>query len=330
MLKEIFLLAASITPYIQEPQRTIVNANTYEVVNATSSRIMLYQAYSDEEVEFSGKSRSFYPFKVQTADDFELYIYKTDYPTAPTDFYYIYKASDFEEPVSLTFQSVNQEVWRATIDAYEPSTGVQIGRKESLSGVHAYINEERLGINGNLNETLPYDTLTNLIPSGVTFKYVVASGVYDQTFSSLYAYKVKASQGSVNSVALYVDANRTSIIAFNGYDPNLNPFLLYLNQFTNEIVFQSGYKNVVYGEMEGTLPYFFSSNKTGFMRYDDESINSAWDTLTKAFELVAMVFTAIGVPFSWMIMPGISIGILLVVPLLIAMFVWLIKFLKKG
>lgn len=330
MLKEILLLAASITPYIHEPQRTIVNANTYEVVNATSSRIVLYQGYSDEEVEFSGKSKSFYPYKVQTADVLELFIYKSDYPSAPTDFYYIYKAADFEDPVSLTFTSVNQEVWHATIDAYEPSTGVQIGRRESLSGVHAYIYEERLGINGNLNETLPYNTLTNLIPSGVTFKYVLKTGIANQTMSVLYAMKSKVEKGSINNVALYVDANRTSIIAFNGYDPNLNPFLLYLNNFTNEIVFQSGYKNVVYGEMEGTLPYFFTETKTGFMAYDNESINSAWDTLTKAFELVAMVFTAIGVPFSWMIMPGISIGILLVVPLLIAMFVWLIKFLKKG
>lgn len=330
MIKEILLLAASISPYIQEPQRTILDNNTYEVVNATSSRITLYQGYSDEDVNVSGKSKAFYPYKVQTADDFILYVSKTDYPTMPTDFYYIYKAADFEDPVNITFQDVPSNVWMAIIEAYSPSTGIQIGQYESLSGVHAYIYEERLGINGNLNETLPYNTLTNLIPSGVTFKYVLKTGIANQTMSALYAQKAKATQGSINNVALYVDSNRTSVIAFNGYDPNLNPFLLYMNQFTNEIVFQSGYKSVVYGDMDGRIPYFFTETKTGFMAYDNESINSAWDTLTKSFELVAMVFTAIGVPFSWMIMPGISIGLLLVTPLLITMFVWLIKFLKKG
>lgn len=330
MFKELLIVGALITPHAVEPMRAIINANTYTVVNATNKDIVLYQAYSDEEVTFAAKSIQKFPYKVQTADDITLYVKKTDYVIAPTDFYYLYNAPDFEDPVNVTFSSLNDEYWYYNIDGYDPSTGLQIGRYESLNGVHGWVDEEKFGINGNLNASLPYNTLTDMIPNGVTFKYVLNNGTQSSAVNHLYVMKAKPSVGSINQVALYANASHTSIVAYNGYDPNLNPFLLYYGNFTNEVVFQSGYKTVKFGELEGSLPYYFTDIPLSFVSDNDEVRESVWDTLTHSFELVGMVFAAIGTPFAWLILPGVSIGVLLLVPLLIGMFVWLIRFLKKG
>lgn len=330
MLKELMIVGALLSPHIVEPSRALIPSNNYQVVNATSKNITLYQAYSDENVTVSPKSIRNYPYGVQTADDWDLYVSKADYPTRPTDFYYIYNAPDYEDPVPITFVADNSEIWIAYIDGYEPSQGIQIGQYESLNNIHAWIDEEKFGINGNLNGVLGFNQLTDLIPSGASFKYVLNNGTVSSTVSHLYVEKTKPSIGSINQVALYANAQQTSIIAYNGYDPNLNPFLLYHGSFTNEIVFQSGFKTVKFGEVYGSLPYFFTDIPTSYVTDNDEVTQTVWDSLTKSFELVGMVFAAIGTPFAWMILPGVSIGVLLLVPLLIGLFVWLIKFLKKG
>lgn len=331
MLKELALVGAIITPNIVEPSRAvIVNPNTYEIINASNYDIDLLQGYSDEFVTVNARSQIFYPYSVNKSDGFEVYIDKAEYPQQPYGFYYIYKAADFEDPISISFTDNGYGSWYAFIEEYEPSVGLQIGTYQSLSGVTAYLDENHIGLNGNMDTSLPFNELTNLIPSGVTFKYALSDQTFSGTTNELYALKVKASIGSVNQVVLYAVQNQSVIVAFNGYDPNLNPFLLYERTFTNKVVFQSGYRTVVYGEMDGRLPWFFTDEPRGYFSNNPSSTESVWTSLTKSFELVGMIFTAIGTPLAWVILPGVSLGLLLVVPLLIGMFVWLIRFFKKG
>lgn len=330
MIKELMLMGALLSANIQEPNRAIINNNEYEVINATEGRMIFYQGFSDEEVQVSGKTKIFYPYKVKTDDNWVFSIYKSDYPTKPADFYYIYNAPDYEDPVAVTF-SDNYEYWTTTISGYEPSRGLQVGRFESLRGVHAYIDYTKLGI--TTNQGLPLDTYTNLLPNDVTIKAVGSNGSISGVLQTLQANRSSTQiQGTIHLVVLYGTNNHSYILSQNMTtgSADLQPMLFWLHGLTNEFVFESGNRLVVYGDMEGRLPYYFTNQNQGYLAYDEESVTQAYDTLTTAFEMVATALGLLSSAFGWIIFPGVSIGLLLLIPIIVSLFVWLIRFLKKG
>lgn len=331
MLKELMLIGTLLSPNIQEPNRAITEVNAYEIINASPSRIMLYQGYSDEEVDFSGKSTGYYPYKVKTDDDFKLSVYKADYPTAPTDFYYIYNAPDYEDPVSITNWTSNTYTWTATIGGYEPSKGLQVGRYESLAGVHAYLDYSKLGITSSYG--LDMDRYVNLLETGVSVSVVNSSGAISTALQTLQGYKSSTMMsGSAHYVGIYGTNNHSYILASNltSGSADYQPMLFWQHNLTNEFVFQSGNYSIKYGELNGLLPYYFTLENQGYLAYDPEQVTQVYDTLTTAFEMVGKALGLLAGAFGWIIFPGISIGFLLLVPTIISLFVWLIRFLKKG
>jgi hypothetical protein len=120
-------------------------------------------------------------------------------------------------------------------------------------------------------------------------------------------------------------------------DPNnvenaLNPFLTFFDGWTNKIVFQSGQKSVKYGYMNGLDPYGFTPNNYGYKGEQGQigENNAGWSALEAGILLVGKSFDVVSSFFSWVIFPGITLGLLLLFPILLCMLLWIIKLVKKG
>lgn len=330
MIKELMLLGALLSPNM-----AYVPVPAYTLVNATNSRVIFYASDPDEEQIIPAKTITNYNWQINTSKDIAFSIYKSDYPTKPTDFYYLLDAPD-SEPVDVVFWE-GSNTWNYNIDAYKPARGIQIGRYESLAGVHAYLNTNKLGITG-VSSSVPDDTLYDLISGyGITsFQYVLESGNLSSAFSNMVIYKnTSLIQGAVPYVTLnstFYNSSTPLLIAKNRIagDTTNQPTLYFTNSFTNEVVFNNGLKVIRFGELNGSLPYYFVNEDTGYLSENVGAGNLGIETLTTGFELGGLALSLLGSAFGWVIFPGVSIGLLLLFPLIISLFVWLIRFLKKG
>lgn len=331
MFKELMLLGALLSP-----DMAYVPAPAFTLVNATSSRVIFYAADPDEEQLIPAKTVTYYNWQINTSKDMGISVFKTDYPTKPDDFYYLLDAPD-SEPVDIVFWEATT-TWNYTIEGYDPAKGIQIGRYESLAGVHAYLDTNKLGLTG-LPSIVPDDVAYSLTSeAGITnFQIVQSNGSLTSSFSNLSIYKnTSVLQGTIPLTHLYATftGSSTSVeVARNrlGADTTNQPTLYFTNTFTNEVVFGIGSKGVIrFGELEASLPYFFTTTDTGYLSESVGSGSLGLETLTTGFELGGLALSLIGSAFGWVIFPGISIGLLLLFPLIISLFVWLIRFLKKG
>lgn len=330
MLKELMLIETLLSPNM-----AYVPIPSFTLVNATDSRILFYAADPDEEQVLPAKTITNYNWQINTSKDMAVLIYKSDFPTKPVDFYYLLDAPD-SEPVDIVF-SESSTTWYYTIDAYEPARGIQIGRYESLAGVHAYIDPVKLGLTG-APTIIPNNVAYSLTSeAGIpTFQIVQSNGSLTSSFSNLSIYRnTSVTQGVIPLTHLYATftGTHTSVeIAKNRIEgDNTNqPALYFTNLFTNEVVFGNGQKIIRFGELEASLPYFFSPTDTGYLSENAAAGSLGMDTLMKGFELGGLALSLLGSAFGWVIFPGISIGLLLLFPLIISLFVWLIRFLKKG
>lgn len=322
---------------LNEQQRAI-DTNGYEIINATNKSFILYNVNADEEQEFDAKTRDIFNYTIDKASRWSLSIRKEDYPTKPTNFYYIYRASDFEDPITITFTGEDQTYWQGYFDGYDPSTGLQIGQYESLLGKTYYLN----------NQSITETATTNIVGEqrdinildGYSAKLEKKDGSYTQTLSSLTARVIKAPTGYINYVTIMAQINgQTKTIAsnidpktMNNSDFKTQPYLIYWSDFTNKLVFQSGNKTVVYGDMNGRDPYYFTTSNTGYMAEEGDFTENGdgWTALKAGIDLVRKSFDVVSSFFAWVIFPGITLGLLLLYPILLAMFIWLIKLIKKG
>lgn len=330
MIKELLIIEALLSlnmAYVPTPE--------YTLVNATESRIIFYASDPDEEQIIPAKTITSYNWQINTSKDISFSIFKAEFPTKPSDFYYLFDAPD-SEPVDVVF-SEGSITWNCNISAYEPAKGFQVGRYESLAGVHAYLDTNKLGLTG-LPSIVPDDVAYSLTrESGITqYQLVQNNGSLTSSFSNLVLYKnSSAKQGTIPLTHLYSTFTGTSTnveIARNrlGGDTTNQPTLYFTNSYTNEVVFGNGKKVIRFGVLEGSMPYFFTTTNTGYLSENAGGGSLGLETLTTGFELGGLALSLLGSAFGWVIFPGVSIGLLLLFPLIISLFVWLIRFLKKG
>lgn len=323
---------------LNEPQEALRPSPTYEVINATDKNITLEQGYSDEQVRIPSKTRTNYPYTYKTDDDLILYISKTDYPTKPTNFYYIYNAPDFEDPVDIVFNDVPSNVWTATIEGYEPSLGVQIGTYESLIGKTYYYDNETLS-NLSTSSIVGDEQVINIL-DGKTAKLQKEDGSFTATVSEIFIDIVKLPKGYTHLMYLGYKLNGQTVTMATNLDYNsmamgetkIYPYLVFFNGYTNKVVFQSGNKSIKYGTLKGIDPHGFTPNNYGYKGEQGEigENNAGWSALEAGIALVGKSFDVVSGFFSWVIFPGITLGLLLLFPILLCMLLWIIKLVKKG
>lgn len=327
---------------LNEPQR-VNDFQGYEIINATDKNFELYNVGADESQTITAKTRTIFNWDIDTSRNWTLTISYQDYPTKPTNFYYIYNASDFEEPVNITFNEVPAPFWSATITGYEPSRGLQIGTYENLTGMTYYYDNAVLS-NLQTSSIVGEEQTINLLDNGRTAKIQKEDGSFTSTLSEIDILIQSLGTGYQHIMyLLYVENGQNFIMASNinynqvAQDPQnvqkaLNPYLTFFDGYTNKVIFQSGKKSVKYGSMNGLDPYGFTPNNYGYKGEQGQigENNAGWSALEAGILLVGKSFDVVSGFFSWVIFPGITLGLLLLFPILLCMLLWIIKLVKKG
>lgn len=325
---------------LNEPQRAN-DFQGYEIINATDRTIEIYNPSVDEAQDINAKTRTIFNWEIDTASSWSLIISKEDYPTKPTNFYYIYNASDFEDPVNITFENSTYD-WYCNITGYEPSVGLQIGTYENLTGMTYYYDNAVL--NNLQTSTIVGETHVINLLNGKTAKIQKEDNSFTNTLTEIdiviqslgtnyrhIEYLVAKINGQNVTMASNINYNQVA------QDPNnvqnaLNPYLTFFDGWTNKVVFQSGQKSVKYGYLNGLDPYGFTTTNYGY-KGEQGAIgenNDGWTALEAGILLVSKSFDVVSGFFSWVIFPGITLGLLLLFPILLCMLLWIIKLVKKG
>lgn len=336
---------------VREPSRAIYQ-DDYKIINATNTDIQVYTYYNDEEHDIEANSTFYIPMDT-TSRIAVLSVSKFDG--------YCYLASDSEELVTLTWEEIPnpQYPWVAYIEAYEPSYGIGFYNKKILpTNTDFFIDSNKLGIYNPNNTTGMNSTGINLLPEGSTAKIYKSTATW-QNLANLRMWRYKTKNNVVAVCVWTTIGNLPAIVAQNFYVPYINGYLNYNDfcdqaeksnsispqlmywkssaadesTYTNKIRFNTGYYPFAPNDQGYVEPYYLTSIDPGYIAINNDGStaeNSTFEVLTKTMTLVSQAMTTAVGFLGYMVFPGITIGFLVLLPLIISLLIVILKMVKKG
>lgn len=336
---------------VREPNRAVYN-DDYKVVNATDSDIYFYTPWNDEEYNIQANGTYYIP--MNTTSNIQI-LTKQRFDG------YCFFASDSEDLVQITWESYDNQDWhwRFVIEAYEPSHGIGFYNRTALpTNSDFFIDTEKLGVYSPNSSFAMNSAGVSLLPDNSTAKIYKSSATW-QSVSDLRLWRYKTKNNIVAVCVWTTIANYPAIIAQNFYVPSINgyanysqfceqaeksnsisPQLMYWKSssadestYTNRIRFNTGYYPFAPNDVGYVEPYYLTSNDTGYIAINNDGStadSTTFEVLTKTMEMVGMAMsTAVGF-LGYMVFPGITIGFLVLLPLIISLLIVILKMVKKG
>lgn len=323
MLKELALLGAAASLYINEPNRA---SNVYPktIMNSTN-----YSFVFNNEITLDAHSERTLPGP-STAFWTDTYMYVVA-DSKPSDVYYWVNEVDNEQEVLCTFYEVavaNTYYFDLPDLSSDSITGIQFFQKKALAGEVFYIEQPNL-------ENQNYG-IGNLLPDGST-ALLELQGNNSISITKLTYEKTRMDKGILGYAFLKI--NDLTIIANNsvtGVTPNnaseCSQLIMYQGTYTNKITFTSGYYPRLWN-VKGYNDDIFLLNKE-YQPY--ASFTAAGNTgislvpITTGVTLVALSFEALNSLLGYVVFPGLTLGMLLLVPIFLGLMFTIIKLVKKG
>lgn len=316
MIKEITLLGAllSATMPLNAPNDVVskefMNSTDYNIVVGGEAPV---NAHTSETLNGTESYWS------------DSYIYVTA-DTKPTDVYYWINQVDNEQEVLITFYDIPiANTYAFDLPNLSDSTiqGIQFFQKTSLVGETFYLIQPTLA---NVNVSSG-----NILEGGLTAK------IGERSLTSITWTKEKMSNGLMGYG--YYKANGLTIFASNSKVSNPTDFnqltntLLYRGDWSNVVTFTSGYYPRVYNTQgrNETPSAFLSKEFVGYATLTSANdIDTTLVPLTTGFDIVGLVIEAMNSVFTWQVLPGLTIGVLLLIPTIVLIVLALLKLIKKG
>lgn len=253
----------------------------------------------------------------------DSYIYVTA-DTKPTDVYYWINQVDNEQEVLITFSEIpvaNTYVFDVPDLSSDTIQGIQFFQKTSLVGETFYLIQ-------------PILSNTNFSSGNILEDSTAKIG--GRSLTSLTWTKERMSNGLMGYG--YYQANGTTFAsnskASNPTDFNqLTNTLLYRGDWSNVVTYTSGYYPRVWnvqGRNE-TPSAFLSREFVGYATLTSANdIDTTLVPLETGFNIVGLVIEAMNSVFTWQVLPGLTIGVLLLIPTIVLIVLALLKLIKKG
>lgn len=264
----------------------------------------------------------------------DMYVAVYNAESKPDDVYYWVNQVDNEEEVlipSSSWQDVSGVFFYDLTDlSSDTINGIQFFQKKTLVGETYYITQPSLENVSFFDE--------NLLPDGSTALLDLNNGS-SVSITSLSLEKVAQPKGITPFIQLKI--NNLSYIANNsitGITPidssQCTNVIMYKSNYTNRLTFTNGYYprawNVQgYSDVIGRgilteeyQPYisFTTASNTGI----------SLEPLTTGVTLVGLSFEALNSLFGYLVFPGVTLGMLLLVPVILGLLFAIIKLVKKG
>lgn len=249
----------------------------------------------------------------------------------PTDIYYWINEIDNEQEVQCNFYEVpvlNTYYFDLPDLSRDSIYGIQFFQRKSLAGEVFYIEQPNLE-NQNIG-------IGNLLPDG-SAALLELQGNSSVSITKLTYDKTRMDKGILGYAFLKI--NDLTIIANNsvtGVTPN-NPsecaqIMMYQGNYTNKLIFTSGYYTRMWNE-KGYNDDIFLLNKeyqpyASFTTAANQGISLV--PITTGVTLVALSFEALNSLLGYVVFPGLTLGMLLLVPIFLGLMFTIIKLVKKG
>lgn len=322
MIKEIALLGALASLYITEPSRandnvsrTILNSTEYSI---NFSNEVTLEAHSEETLNASAAYWT------------DTYI-SVVADSKPTDIYYWLSEIDNEQEVLCTFYEVpvaNTYYFDVPDMSSNSITGIQFFQKKSLVDEVFYITQPNLE-NQNFG-------IGNILPEGSS-ALLDLQGNSSVSITKLTYQKTRMDKGILGYA--FFKINDLTIIANNsvtGVTPNspseCSQIMMYQGTYTNKLTFTSGYYPRMWNKQGYNENILFLSKD--YQPY--ATFSSAGNTgislvpITTGVTLVALSFEALNSLLGYVVFPGLTLGMLLLVPVFFGVMFTIIKLVKKG
>lgn len=316
MIKEIALLGALISPTLGLNSVSENSIISKEILNSTS-----YSLSINGEVFLD--SHSFLTLNYDNSTDLYLLVESEE---EPTDIFYWVNQIDNEQEVLIDWEEeVQENLWSFLIPSLDHETikGIQFFQRKSIVGEVYYL------LNGDMSNLSTFDS-GNLIED----KTATLGG---HGITSLSYKRTKVDKGLIGYCQYFVNglddvANNSRTNGGTSIE-ELTNMMLYDDGWTNRLVFTSGYYSRGYNVngYQELNQSFFSKEFVGYAnRTASNDINISLEPLTVGFDLIAMAFSSVGALFSFMIAPGITLGLLVLVPVILTVILFILKIIKKG
>lgn len=289
--------------------RSIMNSTSYEIHFVHE---MVIHSHSEEEINTESA-----PFWTDTF----ISIFAED---KPIDVYYWINEVDNENEVLCTFSDVGGGEFTFDLPDLSGDTvqGIQFFQKKSIVGESYYL------LNGDMSNLATFNS-GNLIEgkTATIENHGITSLVYSRTHVE------KGLLGFCKYTTSGGDFANNSRTDGGTAIEELTNIMLYDDGWSNRITFTSGYYSRAYnvnGYAELNSSYFSKAFVGYASRTASNDISISLEPLTVGFDLVAMAFSSIGAFLSFMVAPGITLGILLMVPVILTIILFILKVIKKG
>lgn len=318
MIKEITLLGALLSATMPLNAPSSANNVSKEFMNSTE-----YVIHVNESASVQAHSSETFTLPSATFTDMFIDVFSD---TEPTDVYYWINQADNEQEVLIDWFRVpvgGTPRWEFDIPDLSSDTiqGIQFFTKTSLVGETFYLIQPNLS---NVNVSF------GNILEGTTAK------IGDRSLTSLTWTKEKMSNGLMGYG--YYQANGTTF-ASNSKVSNPTDFnqltntLLYRGDWSNVVTYTSGYYPRVWNvQGRNETPSGYLSKE--FVAYATLTSANDIDTtlvpLETGFNIVGLVIEAMNSIFTWQVLPGLTIGVLFLIPTIVLIVLALLKLVKKG
>lgn len=297
-------------------ERSIMNSTEY---NFDFVHEMTLHAHSEDEINTESSSFWQNTFIWYTGD------------TKPTDVYYWIAEVDNEQEVLVTFNEIPvAHTYEFVLPDLSSDTirGIQFFQRKSLVDEVFYIKEPEK-TNTNLYNS-------NILPSNSTANLHLSHGGY----------------ASINQISLEREAQNKGISAFvqikinnltyiaNNSITGITPIdysqctnvMMYKSNFTNIITFTSGYYPRSYNTQGYSDQFAYLTDEyTPYISFTSAgNTNISLEPLTTGVHLVTISFEALNSLFGYLVFPGLTLGMLLLVPTFVCIMFAIIRIIKKG
>lgn len=323
MLKEISLFASIIALNLN-PVSSNSNVSR-EFMNSTD-----YVIHVNESA--SVQAHSSYTFTLPSSTFTDMYI-DIFSETEPTGVYYWLNQVDNEQEVLITFTRVpvgGTPRWEFDIPDISVDTikGIQFFTKKSLVDEVYYIQSPSVH-NAEFHDS-------NILPENSS-ALLYQNNDTSVSITSLALDRVEMTTGMIGYTSLTV--NSSTVIASNsrtGRVPNgmeeVTNVVMYYGSYTNKIKFSSGYyprgyNTKGYNEIN---PLFTKDYNTYISITSANNVGTTLAPLEVGFQIMGKVLEALNSFFGYMLLPGISIGVVIAIPLIILIVLFILKLIKKG
>lgn len=329
---------------IKEPNRAIYE-DDYLIINGLDKEIVVYDPKLDEEYTVPAESRMGIPF--DTDYQMSIYVPNYDWDNDTPVWYAVFDGPNIPMTPEWTYTNTGS-TFNIPGGGYN-HYGIGVYYEYNLpTNEDFYIDTSLKG--GVTKGLADWTGEMPLIPPNSTIRIYKEDGTY-ATLNNLYIRRANVENSSLYDVLIYTKLGTNSYMNiannkgftqqyFQGFstlsDPmKLQPYVKYYNGYTNKIRFVSGTyeKNALAENGLGFVPltnYGLSEYVTGYIGYSEGGVDESVVALTGGMGLVASSFLIVSSFFGYMVFPGISIGLLLCIPLIMELIFVIIKVIKKG